>query len=114
MKWLFKWLWAMVFAGVLGVGQMRGRAEEAPPSATCTVRVVNALPSGGGMDPSIARLRPYLEQPPFTAWKAFKLLSSTDVHLLPGATASLPLPSGGSASVTYTTHRLDAAGRHQV
>jgi hypothetical protein len=93
-------------------------AEERPSqpnlAARCALKVVNALPGDGGIDPRITRLRPYLQQPPYTYWRTFKLLSEKEAELVPGASASYPLPNGRSATVTYTQHATAPDGKHLV
>lgn len=89
-------------------------AEPPAPPARCALKSVQALPSPGGIEPTLARLRPYLERPPFTAWHTFKLLGEKEATLTPGATASYPTPTGRSAQVTYTSHATSSDGRHLV
>ena len=83
------------------------------PSARCMLKVVNALPGEGTIDPALTRLRPYLQQPPFSHWKAFKLLSEKEEELRPGGNVHYPLPNGKEAVVTYTEHQ-NAAKKHVV
>ena len=89
------------------------RADGAAPLARCTLKVVNALPGPGGIDPAITRLRTYLEKPPFSHWKSFKLLSEKDDELHPGGSAHYKLPNGKDAVVSYTEH-LSVAKKHIV
>ena len=61
--------WAVVVMLVAAFFAGDARADEAPVSAKCELRVIHALKEGSGIDPRITRLRPYLEHAPFTAWQ---------------------------------------------
>ena len=80
------------------------RADEPAPDAKCKVRIVLAQRDGNGIDPRITRLRPYLEQPPFTAWHQFKLLEEKDLDLAPHGAAPFDLPNGRKGKLTYVDH----------
>ena len=98
---------------LFGLLALAGAARADPSSAArCSVKVINALPGEGVIDPAITRLRPYLQNPPFNAWHSFKLLSEKEQELMPGTSASYPLPNGKSATVTYTEHK--PGERHTV
>ena len=99
--------------GVVG-GAVTAAADEPPPPATCELRVIHALKEGGGIDPRITRLRPYLERAPFTAWHEFKLLSSTEVELAPKGSSSFDLPNGRKGTLTYVEHLLASDGDHRM
>ena len=96
---------AVVFLG----GVAAATADEPPPSAKCELRVIQALKEGGGIDPRIVRLRPYLERAPFTAWHEFKLLHSQEIELAPRGSASFDIPNGRKGTLTYVEHVLAAA-----
>lgn len=90
--------------------------REPPPSskpASCTLTVVNALTPEGGIDPALARLRPYLESPAFKAWKTFKRLSEKDESLREGQTVKYTVPNG-AINVTYTGHKLREDNKHAL
>src|SRR4051812_14371167 len=98
-------------AGALAVcGPALVRADEPAPPARCAIHSILATAGAGGVDPQLTRLRPYLERPPFSSWKSFKLLSQQEQTIAPGATAQYALPTGNDAVVTYARHELDPAG----
>ena len=79
-------------------------SASAEQGADCEVRVIQALHQGRGMDPRIDRLRPYLEQPPFTAWSRFVLVDVKRLHLDQGGTGTFKLPNGNEVSLHYLEH----------
>jgi hypothetical protein len=105
-------------------------ARAADEPAHCTVRIVHALdqvePPGSKpepdanhdgapdpkIDPKIDRLRPYLLQRPFTAWREFVLLDKRDIELKMKQPQAFPLPNGKTATVTFVDHLPDQAGHH--
>jgi hypothetical protein len=102
----------LALAFVLCLGGTAARAEE--PHATCYVRMIQASHEGSGIDPKITRLRPYLEQAPFTAWKKFTLLDEKDMTLAPASTDKFTLPNGKQASLTYVDHVFTADKKHRL
>jgi hypothetical protein len=106
---------ALLFSVVtLGAARPALADKDNRGAARCMLKVVHALPGEGGIDPGITRLRPYLQQPPYTHWHSFKLLSQQEDEILPGATASYRLPDNRSAKVTYTEHGMSPGGKHLV
>ncbi len=89
-------------------------ADEPATAAKCDLRVIHALKEGGGIDPRITRLRPYLERAPFTAWHEFKLLDDKQMELAPHGSASFDLPNGRKGTLTYLDHMLAADGDHRM
>ena len=71
------------------------------PQISCEARVIHALHDGGGIDPKITRVRPYLTKPPFTAWSHFKLLAAHDFKLDLNGARTFELPNGRQATLTY-------------
>jgi hypothetical protein len=82
--------------------------------AKCFVRMIQASHDGHGVDPKITRLRPYLEKPPFTAWKHFQLIDEKDMTVAPNTTDRFTLPNGKQASLTYVDHVLSPEGKHRL
>jgi hypothetical protein len=81
------------------------RSDEEDTPAKCDVRIIHALKDGSGIDPKITRLRPYLEQAPFSSWHHFKLLEDKQLDLKPhGGKADFDLPNGRKATLTYVDH----------
>jgi hypothetical protein len=89
-------------------------AADEEPMAKCAVRIIHALHEGEGIDPKITLLRPYLQKPPFTAWKQFKLLDDKELTLAPHGTATFELPNGKQASLTYVDHFIAHDGDHRL
>ena len=103
--------WVLAAACLVGVGA-RARADE--PSANCSVRMIQALHEGAGIDPKITTLRPYLEKAPFTAWKQFKLLDEKELVLAPHASSSFALPNGREGTLSYVDHFVAKDGDHRL
>jgi len=83
--------------------------------AKCFVRMIKAShDAGGGIDPKITRLRPYLEKAPFTAWKSFSLVDEKDMTVAPNTTDRFQLPNGKQASLSYVDHVLSPQGKHRL
>ena len=76
-------------------------APHQEPQISCEARVIHALHDGGGIDPQITRVRPYLTKPPFTAWSHFKLLAAHDFKLDHNGARTFELPNGRQATLTY-------------
>jgi hypothetical protein len=87
-------------------------AARAGESASCEVPIIQAFDHGEGIDPQIVRLRPYLQKPPFTAWKSFKLLASHKMTLSPKESTAFDLPGGRRATLTFVEHDLSATHGH--
>jgi len=100
----------VVAYGLLAAGPVS--ADE--PHAKCFVRMIKALHEGEGVDPKITRLRPYLEKPPFTAWKRFELVDEKDMVVAPSMTDQFKLPNGKLASLTYVDHVLTPEQKHRL
>src|SRR5262249_5823136 len=80
-------------------------ADDPGVPAKCNVRIIEAMKDGSGIDPKITRLRPYLEQAPFSAWHHFKLIDDKQLDLTPhGGKAQVDLPNGRKATLTYVDH----------
>jgi hypothetical protein len=103
---------AMVVA--LGGAFAARSATADEPHAKCSVRMIQAWHEGGGVDPKITWMRPYLEKPPFTAWKKFKLVDEKELTVAPTTTQKFDLPNGKKASLTYVDHVLTPEKKHRL
>lgn len=109
---------AVLLALAVAVPAMPARGDEPAPAAKCAVRTIHALKEGSGgagatIDPRISGLRAYLEKPPFTSWKAFRLLDDKEVMLQPHGSSPFELPNGRHGSLTYLDH-LIGDGEHRM
>lgn len=83
-------------------------------NARCQVRSIHARPVEGGVDAALEDLKPKLTRPPFVTWKTFKLLSSEQLQLAPGAASKFSLPEGREGTLTYKDHIKGEGGKHRV
>jgi hypothetical protein len=90
-----------------------GRAAAEEPPARCSVRIIQALHEGDGIDPRINLLRPYLQKGPFIAWKSFKLLDEQELTVPLHSASTFALPNGRQATLTFVGHLL-ADGKHRL
>ena len=105
--------WSMMIA--VGAGLLAGGVARADNHlATCSVRMIDALHEPGGVDPRITVLRPYLEQPPLTAWKSFRLVEEKTFTIAHETTEKFALPNGSQASLTFVEHMLRPDGKHRL
>jgi hypothetical protein len=101
-----------LMAGLVAGGS--ARAEQ----ATCDVPVIHALNNGDDgkapeIDPRIIRLKPYLENAPFTAWREFKLLDRKELIIPVSGTSSFTLPNGREALLSFVEHSA-GPGDHRM
>jgi hypothetical protein len=85
-------------------------------AATCDVPVIYAShgheESGPQIDEGINRLKPYLEQAPFTAWHHFALLDRKALTIAETASSSFTLPNGRQATLTFLGHTPGTSGHN--
>lgn len=101
---------ALLVSGVLAGPAGAGENE----AASCSLRVVNALPGDGGVDEKLAPLKARLQRAPFLPWKSFRLLSEERRVLKPTESAEYELPGGRKARLVYTEHASTPDGKHHV
>lgn len=82
--------------------------------ARCTVRSIGAGKAAGDIDAQLADLKAQLTNPPFTAWKSFKLLAQHKFELNPGGSSTFALPEGRQGTITYKEHLGSPGGKHRV
>jgi hypothetical protein len=108
----------LIVAVGVAVAPLRAARADEQPLARCSVRIVHALheldATAPAIDPRLTRLRPYLDKPPFTAWKQFKLLDDKQLPLPPRQTDRFDLPNGKVGSLTYVDHLLTDDKRHRL
>lgn len=110
----------LAVASSVALGLLGGATRADEPHHTCTIRVIHAgEPIGAtataqppSIDPRIDRLRPYLLQPPFTAWREFKLLDARTLELQPKVPSSFSLPNGRTVTLTFLEHLPDTGKTH--
>lgn len=79
----------------------------ASASVRCTVRSMLGTQKAGSVDKRLSFLSKQLAQPPFSAFKSFKLLAAKELKIGQGATEELVLPSQKLLRLSFTEKLLD-------
>jgi len=77
------------------------------------VFVILASESEGPVDPSLSSVKA-LKEPPFSGFKSMKILSRSDLSLIPGAASEIDLPNGRKLRITLRERRPDGRFKVQV
>lgn len=104
----------LFYLALIVTGTFAREAVAHEPDITCEARVIHATHGGGGVDPKIQRVRPYLGEPPFSSWNQFTLLTSKDFKIGKGGSDSLDLPQGRRAKITYVTPLHPPKGKERL
>jgi hypothetical protein len=79
----------------------QGQAPAAPSTAACQVFEIKASNEGEGVDPALRPLARKLKKPPFSSWKAFKLLKQHDKTVEKMKALNLALVTGSKLSLLF-------------
>lgn len=77
------------------------------------VLVILASEGEGPVDPSLSAIKA-LKEPPFNAFKSMKILSRSDLSLVPGEAHEIDLPNGRKLRITLRERRGDGRFKVQV
>ena len=95
---------ACALTGALAVGAGSAHAQQAPAAATtakCQIFEIKASNQGDGVDPLLKPLAHKLKKPPFSSWKAFKLLKKHDKTVEKMKALNLDLVTGSRLALLF-------------
>jgi hypothetical protein len=88
-------------AGSRGSLAQGGDPPPAPATAECQILEIKASNDGDGVDPELKPLARKLKKPPFSSWKAFKLLKRHDKTVEKMKALNLGLVTGSKLALLF-------------
>jgi hypothetical protein len=88
-------------SGSRGVLAQGGDSPPAPTTANCQILEIKATNEGDGVDPDLKPLARKLKKPPFSSWKAFKLLKRHDKTVEKMKALNLGLVTGSKLTLLF-------------
>ncbi len=94
---------AVLVALAAGARAAHAQGGDAPPAGTaeCQIFEIKASNEGEGVDPQLKPLARKLKKPPFSSWKAFKLLKKHDKTVEKMKALNLPLVTGSKLALLF-------------
>jgi hypothetical protein len=92
---------AVLFAFAAGAGAAHAQANAPAGTADCQIFEIKASNDGDGVDPQLKPLARKLKKPPFSSWKAFKLLKKHDKTVEKMKALNLSLVTGSKLTLLF-------------